>query len=68
MSNIAYLQKYINYSIFLEFRSSGTRYSDQEAKAMGKLTSVFPYKINTFRKRVKNVVTSSGIEVGIECK
>jgi len=25
-------------------------------------------KLNKFRKRVKNVVTSKGIEVGIECK
>ena len=25
-------------------------------------------KLNTFRKRVKNVVTGKGIEVGIECK
>ena len=25
-------------------------------------------KLNTFRKRVKNVVTSKGIEVGIEYK
>jgi hypothetical protein len=25
-------------------------------------------KLNTFRKRVKNVVTSKGIEVGIEFK
>ena len=24
----------------------------------------FPYKLNTFRKRVKNVVTCKGIEVG----
>jgi len=24
-------------------------------------------KLNTFRKGVKNVVTSKGIEVGIEC-
>jgi len=28
----------------------------------------FPCKINTPRKRVKNVVTSKGIQVGIECK
>jgi hypothetical protein len=28
----------------------------------------FPCKLNTFRKRVKNVVTSNGIQVGIECK
>jgi len=27
-----------------------------------------PCKLNTFRKRVKNVVTSKGIQVGIECK
>jgi hypothetical protein len=26
------------------------------------------YTINTFRKRVKNAVTSKGIQVGIECK
>jgi len=28
----------------------------------------FPCKLNTFRKRVKNVVTGKGIEVGVECK
>jgi len=28
----------------------------------------FPCKLNTFRKRVKNVVTSKGIQVGTECK
>jgi hypothetical protein len=28
----------------------------------------FPCKLNTFRKRVKNVIRSKGIEVGIECK
>jgi len=28
----------------------------------------FLCKLNTFRKRVKNVVTSKGIGVGIECK
>ena len=34
-----------------------------------RLTSVFlPYKLNKFRKRVKNVVTGKGIVVGIECK
>jgi len=27
-----------------------------------------PCKLNMFRKRVKNVVTSKGIQVGIECK
>jgi hypothetical protein len=27
----------------------------------------FPCKINTFRKRVKNVVACNGIQVGIEC-
>jgi len=32
------------------------------------LLSSFPCKINTFRKRVKNAITSQGIEVGIECK
>jgi arginine decarboxylase-like protein len=32
------------------------------------LLASFPCKLNTFRKRVKNVVTSKGIEVGIECK
>jgi len=32
------------------------------------LLAPFLCKINTFRKRVKNVVTSKGIEVGIECK
>jgi hypothetical protein len=28
----------------------------------------FPCKINMFRKRINNVVTSKGIQVGIECK
>ena len=32
------------------------------------LLASFPCKLNTFRKRVKNVVTSKGIQVGIECK
>jgi len=32
------------------------------------LLASFPCKLNTFRKRVKNVVTSRGIEVGTECK
>jgi len=32
------------------------------------LLASFPGKQSTFRKRVKNVVTSKGIEVGIECK
>jgi hypothetical protein len=32
------------------------------------LLASFSCKINTFRKRVKNVVTSKGIQVGIECK
>jgi hypothetical protein len=32
------------------------------------LLASFPCKINTFRKRVKNVVKSKGIQVGIECK
>jgi hypothetical protein len=32
------------------------------------LLASFPCKLNTFRKRVKNVVTRNGIQVGIECK
>ena len=32
------------------------------------LLGSFPCKLNTFRKRVKNVVTSRGTEVGTECK
>jgi hypothetical protein len=32
------------------------------------LLASFPCKLNTFRKRVNNVVTSKGIQVGIECK
>jgi len=32
------------------------------------LLASFACKLNTFRKRVKNVVTSKGIQVGIECK
>jgi len=33
-----------------------------------RLVASFSYKVNTFRKRVKNVVTGRGIEVGVECK
>jgi hypothetical protein len=32
------------------------------------LLDSLPYKINTFRGRVKNAVTSKGIQVGTECK
>jgi hypothetical protein len=32
------------------------------------LVAPFPCKINTFRKRVKNVVTSKRIHVGTGCK
>ena len=32
------------------------------------LPESFRCKLNTFRKRVKNVVTSKGLQVGIECK
>ena len=32
------------------------------------LLASFLCKLNTFRKRVKNVVTSKGIQSGIECK
>jgi len=32
------------------------------------LLASFPCKLNPFRKRVKNVVTSKEIQVGIECK
>ena len=32
------------------------------------ITSVFPCKINAYRKRVKNADTSKGIEVRVECK
>ena len=32
------------------------------------LLASFPCKLNTFRKRVKNLVTSKGIQVGIQCK
>ena len=32
------------------------------------LLVTFPCKLNTFRKRVKNVVTSKVIQVGVECK
>ena len=34
----------------------------------GGLLASFPFKIHTFRKRVKNVATSKGIQVGIVCK
>jgi hypothetical protein len=39
----------------------------ENIKPASLLTS-FSCKLNTFIKRVKNVVTSKGIEVGIECK
>ena len=32
------------------------------------LLASFHCKLNTFRKRVKNVVTSKGLQVGVECK
>jgi hypothetical protein len=32
------------------------------------LLASFPCKLNTFKMRVKNVVTSKGIQMGIECK
>ena len=32
------------------------------------LLASFPCKLNTFRKSVKDVVTSKGIQVGIDCK
>ena len=32
------------------------------------LLASFPCKLNTFRKRIKNVVTSKGIQVGTEYK
>ena len=32
------------------------------------LLAFFPCKLNTFRKRLKNVVTSKGIQVGVEFK
>jgi hypothetical protein len=32
------------------------------------LLASFPCKLNTIRKRVKKVVTSKGIQVGVECK
>ena len=32
------------------------------------LLASFPCKLNTFRKWVKNVVTSKGLQVGIDCK
>jgi len=32
------------------------------------LVASFPCKLNTFRKSVKDVVTSKGIQVGNECK
>ena len=34
----------------------------------GGLLASFPCKVNKFRKRVKNVVTSKGLQVGYECK
>jgi hypothetical protein len=33
-----------------------------------RLLASFPCKLNTFTKRVKNVVTSKGFQVGVGCK
>jgi len=42
------------------------------SKSWNKLTEglleSFPFQVNTFRKRVENVVTRKEIEVGTECK
>ena len=32
------------------------------------LLAPFPCKLNKFKKRVKNVVTGKGLQVGFECK
>jgi hypothetical protein len=32
------------------------------------LLASFPWKLNTFRKWVKNEVTNKGIQVGVDCK
>jgi len=51
-----------------------SHYTDWDIDAVHPLTTraqelaSFPCKLNTFRKRVKNVVTSKGIQVGTECK
>jgi hypothetical protein len=43
-------------------------YLDRQQQLLASLLASFPCKLNTFRNRVKNVVTSKGIEVWIECK
>jgi hypothetical protein len=52
--------------------NSGTDMSEndnlEEQYVKISLPASFPCTLNMFRKRVKNVVTSMGIEVGIECK
>jgi len=48
------------------------KHVNMEIKKMYKYSVVkwasSPCKLNMFGKRVKNVVTSKGIQVGIECK
>jgi hypothetical protein len=41
---------------------------DRQQQLPASLLASFPCKLNTFRNRVKYVVTSKGIQVGIGCK
>jgi hypothetical protein len=43
-------------------------YDSHSNQIAASLLESFLCKLNTFRKRVKNVVTSKGIQVGVECK
>jgi hypothetical protein len=40
----------------------------EDVQLPGGLLASFPCKMNTFRERVTNVVTSKGIKVGTECE
>jgi hypothetical protein len=40
----------------------------EKGKNLCPVLASFPCKLNTFRKRVKNVVTGRGIGVGVKCK
>jgi G:T-mismatch repair DNA endonuclease (very short patch repair protein) len=54
--------------IFVKDCSYKGHFSFRKNQLPASLQESFPCKINTFRKRVKNVVTSRGIGVGIKCK
>jgi arginine decarboxylase-like protein len=45
-----------------------TAMTSRQNQLPASLLASYPCKLNTFRRMVKNVVTSKGIEVGVECK